>query len=139
MLTKIPENALRFVSGKNTGFTTVTYSGSTTNGTSHLTVTFYDSTSTPIYTFSKGNPRDVPVIPLDKQQEDGVETVLDVSAADPYASTVSPTVMRARPKYPRCRATAGVCAVRVCARSAVLRSGSDDGCARARHVSTSPQ
>lgn len=53
----IPQGSLKFVSGDNTGFVTVTHSGEAVNGTSQITVNFHDSIGNLLYAFSKGNPR----------------------------------------------------------------------------------
>lgn len=92
MLNSNPSSSLRFCSGKDTGFVTVTHSGAAANSTSRLTVTFIDSSGDQIYTYSKSNPRDLPVIPLDKQTT-GVETVLSIGDGD--GAPVSPAVMGA--------------------------------------------
>lgn len=82
-----PANSLRFVSGQDSGFVTVAHSGSAANMSSQLTVSYYDSTGAQLYAFTKGNPRKMPIIPLDEQG--GVETVLDM---DSDKATVSPVV-----------------------------------------------
>lgn len=55
----IPQNALRFCSGDNTGFVTVTHTGLQYNGTSQLTVNYHDSLGNLLYAFTKGNPRHI--------------------------------------------------------------------------------
>lgn len=85
-----PSSSLRFVSGKDTGFVTVTHEGDASNSTSRLVVTYYDSTGTALYFFSKANPRNVPIVPLDEQKLTGVQTTLEIGDGD--GPTVSPLV-----------------------------------------------